>query len=288
MNALGIDIGGTSVKLALHDGTVTRTTRSEHYERPNRELLTRIIRNTFDSLGEPIDRSIRVGLCLPGKQDESGEAINRSFNLPCLEGWSFGELVRSALGFDPSHCCVVSDIHATTVDVARTQGLDGRIAVIAIGTGVGLGVCELGKMCSIGSQGIGHLGQIDVGRIGDEDHVAPDGSMNTLESYIGLPALRARLGEGDENDLMVFIQSLPPEHPVMRALIRALRVVHAIYVPDTIVLAGGVGLALHSSGGAIHARVSDGLTTLANPDWSLLFADSLYHAASGAATLALD
>lgn len=287
MNALGIDIGGTSVKLALHDGTVTRTARSEHYERPNRELLTRFIRNAIDSLGEPLDRSIRVCLCLPGRHDESGETINRSFNLPCLEGWAFDELLRSALGFDPSNWRVVSDIHATTVDVVRTKGLDGRVAVIAIGTGVGLGVCELGEMCTIGSGSIGHLGQIDVGRTGDEDHVAPDGSMNTLESYIGLSALRSRLGAGDENDLIRFIESLPPEHPVMRALIRALRVVHAIYVPDTIVLAGGVGLALHSSGGAIHARVSDGLTTLANPDWSLQFADSLFHAASGAAMLAL-
>ena len=288
MAALGIDIGGSSVKVALHDGAVIQTARSASYQRPDRETLASAIGDAIGSLDAPNDPSIRVGLCLPGRHDEAGSAIECSFNLPCLEGWAFGALLRSALGFDPARWRVVSDVHAATIDIVRSKGLDGRVAVIAIGTGVGLGVCEQGQMCSIGSRGIGHLGQVDVGRLGDEDQVAPSGAINTLESYIGLPALRARHGADDEQELMRFIASLPAEDPTMRALVAGLRGVHAIYVPDTIVLAGGVGLAMEGSGGAIHARVSDGLTTLANPDWSLRFADSLYHAASGAAMLALD
>ncbi|MFG0245906.1 MAG: ROK family protein [Phycisphaerales bacterium JB052] len=287
MASLGIDIGGSSVKVALHDGAVIQTARSASYQRPDREALASAIRDAMGSLDTPIDSSICVGLCLPGRHDKAGSAIECSFNLPCLEGWAFGALLRSALGFDPARWRVVSDVHAATMDIVRSKGLDGRVAVVAIGTGVGLGVWEHGQMCTIGSRGIGHLGQIDVGRLGDEDQVAPSGAINTLESYIGLPALRARLGCRDEQELVRLIASLPPEGPTMRALVAGLRVFHAIYVPDTVVLAGGVGLAMRGSGGAIHARVSDGLTTLANPDWSLLFADSLFHAASGAATLAL-
>lgn len=288
MRSLGIDIGGTSVKVALRDGALTNTARSEQYRCPDRASLIDALRGAIGLIDSSIDSSVPLGLCLPGRLNESETAIERSLNLPCLEGWLFDDLLRSVLGFRPACFRVVSDMCATTHEIVRSQGLEGRVAVLAIGTGVGLGVYEHGQMCSIGSRGIGHIGQIDVGRIGEADVVGRDGSLNTLESYVGLPALRSRLGGANEEELLRFMGSLPSEDPALRALVHAMRVVHAIYVPDAIVLAGGVGLALQPSGEAIRDRVNEGLTSLANPNWSLGFADSLYHAASGAAMLAFD
>lgn len=288
MRSLGIDIGGTSIKVALRDGALMNTSRSEQYRYPDRSSLIDALRSALSLIDSSIDSSVPLGICLPGRLNESETAVERSLNLPCLEGWLFDDLLRSVLGFIPTSFRVVSDVHATTHDIVRAQGLEGRVAVLAIGTGVGLGVYEHGQMCSIGSRGTGHIGQIDVGRIGEADVVGPDGALNTLESYIGLPAWRSRLGDTSEEELLRCMKSLPPEDPSLRALVHAMRVMHAIYVPDTIVLAGGVGLALQPSGEAIRDRVNEGLTTLANPSWSLVFADSLYHAASGAAMLALD
>lgn len=287
MRALGIDIGGTSVKAALIDGEAAHTARSAGYVRPGRAQLVRAIRCAVAELGDAIGASIPVGLCVPGRRSVDGCCVERSLNLPCLEGWSFDELLREVLGDAPGRLRVVSDIHAATVDVVRSMELRGRAAVVAIGTGVGLGVWEDDRMLSIGGRGIGHLGQVDVGRLGDTDRYGADGARNTLESYVGLPALRSVLGDPDEAGLAGRIASLGIDDPAMLALVRALRMVHALYVPDTVVIAGGVGIAMAPMGGLLHDRVSDGLTSLACPGWSLRFGESLFHASLGAARLAL-
>lgn len=287
MRALGIDIGGSAAKLAVIDADGVRTARSVGYDRPDREELKQAIRGAIDQLGVPIDASVPVGLCVPGRRSAEGDQIERSLNLACIEGWAFDAMLREVLGHTPERMAVVSDIHAATVDLVRAKQSRGRVVVVAIGTGVGLGVWEDGQMLSIGGRSIGHLGQIDVGRLENVDRIGADGARNTLESFVGLPALRARWGGLDGERLSRRIDSMRSDDPAATALVRALRIVHAIYVPDTVVLAGGVGLALAPLGGVLQQRVNDGLTSLARPEWSLCFGDSLYHASLGAARLAL-
>lgn len=286
MRALGIDIGGSAAKLAVIDADGVRTARSVGYDRPDREELKQALRGAIDRLGVPIDCSVPVGLCVPGRRSADGDHIERSLNLACIEGWSFDAMLAEVLGHTPERTTVVSDIHAATVDLVHSMQLRGRVAVVAIGTGVGLGVWEDGQMLSIGDRGIGHLGQIDVGRLGELDRFGADGARNTLESFVGLPALRQRWGSLDDEQLSRWLASMRTDDPAAIALVRALRIVHAIYVPDTVVLAGGVGIALSPLGGVLQQRVNDGLTSLARPGWSLCFGDSLYHASLGAARLA--
>ena len=73
---------------------------------------------------------------------------------------------------------------------------------------------------------------------------------------------------------------------MIQALVRAIRVVHTIYVPDQIVLMGGVGIALKPNASALDREIRDGLTSLARPGWELHFGDYAYHAAVGAARFA--
>ncbi len=72
----------------------------------------------------------------------------------------------------------------------------------------------------------------------------------------------------------------------IRAMVRGLRVVHAIYQPDRIALLGGVGFALSSKLDLIRDRVNEGLTPLAVEGWVITAGDSGFHAARGAAKLA--
>jgi predicted NBD/HSP70 family sugar kinase len=283
---LGIDIGGSGVKVALIDDHQSNTSRSERYTDPDRDEMIAAIRSAIAGLGESIETGTPVGLCLPGRHSPSGDRIERSVNLPCLNGWAFDELIRAVLGREAVRYRAMSDIRATAHDLCVKHGPDGRVAVIAIGTGVGLAVLENGLPLGIGSRGIGHLGMVDVGRLGDRDRIASDGAINTLESYVGARALRAQWGEGSDSDLVEQVEQAPQHEPFMQAIARGLRLVHAIHRPDKIVLAGGIGIALSPRAREIRAIVDDGLTTLANSDWSLLFGDSLYHAAFGAARLA--
>jgi hypothetical protein len=101
---------------------------------------------------------------------------------------------------------------------------------------------------------------------------------------MGLPALRARFGD----DLSGAIASgaIRADRPPLSALVRALRIAHAVYLPERIVLLGGVGIRLRPLLGEMRERIADGLTTLARPDWTLEAGESDFHAARGAAWMA--
>ena len=208
-------------------------------------------------------------------------------NLPCLDGWAFDELLASALGRFPDHRTIVSDIDAAGHDYVHTHGCDGRSAIIAIGTGVGLCVIDDGTIVGIGTRGIGHLGLMDMGRLNHVDRVARDGSVNTLESFVGARAIADLFPELAPDQLSIALCSMSFEDPFMQALIRAVRAVHAIYVPDRVVLMGGIGIALTPLHAQLESAIRDGLTSLAKPTWALAFGDDAFHSARGAARLAL-
>ncbi len=284
MRALGIDIGGSSIKACLIGAGERRYSQSARYAGPSRELLAGAIRSAVGDLGDTA-ADTPVGLCLPGKRHASGDSIVYSMNLPCLNGWRFDNLLLHALGSAPARFGVVTDAHAAAHDWFCAHKPVGRTACIAIGTGVGLCVLDEGEPVGFGARGIGRLGLMDVGRLKERDTVAHDGATNTLESYVGAGALRRRLGEAPAGGVEELLAEVGPDDPFMRAMVRALRVVHAIYTPDTIVLLGGVGIALAPRGDELRDAVARGLTTLAASDWRLRFGDSIYHAASGAALL---
>ena len=289
MPSLGIDIGGTSVKACVLDGVQARTSRSSPYADPSRGLLVQAIQEAVGELGM-LEKAGAVGLCVPGKQTPVGDAVAVSVNLPCLNGWAFADLLSEALGHTPNACTILSDVQAAGEDYlfSHTTAQSGRTAIIAIGTGVGLGVFDQGVPVSIGTGfGIGHLGLMDMGRLGDTDTVGADGSRNTLESYIGARAVERRFPDVEPTALPQAIAMLTRGEPILEALIHALRIVHAIYTPDQIVLMGGVGGAMRPHGALIDAAVRDGLTSLAKPGWALLFGDDAYHASRGAARSAL-
>lgn len=290
MNTLGIDIGGSSIKAALICDRGVFTAQSGGYENPDREMLSGAILACIDELRSRcpgvVGRGLPVGLCLPGRSSEDGGCIERSINLRCIEGWGFDRLLEGALGHVPVSHRVVSDVRAAAHDICVLDGRAGRLAVIAIGTGVGLAVLDDGEPLTIGGRSIGHLGQMDVGRLASHDLVAPDGAVNTLECYVGLRGLRSRLGGCDEGCVTESISGFAQDDPFMLAIVRAIRTMHAIYAPGRVCLVGGVGMLLASRGEAIKHAVDAGLTSLAQPGWSLCFGKSLFHACVGAARLA--
>lgn len=158
-----------------------------------------------------------------------------------------------------------------------------------MGTGVGASVLdgvEILRVSGVGAgAGSGHFGQMDVG-VADAAGVSPigpDGGRGSLEAYVGLPALRARFGDG----LAGAIEGLGADDAAVVALARAIRIGHAIYRPERVVLLGGVGLAFGRCG-VLEGALRDGLTGVAREGWTLECGESRHHAARGAARLALD
>ncbi len=296
VRSLGIDIGGTSVKACLLDSQSEGSCfgRSSVYCRPIRKELVHAVREAIEELAMDDVSQLPIGLCVPGRRAADGMSIELAVNLPCLEGWCFDELLCEVLGAEPKSWRLMNDVQSAGTDfLIETQteaGVDNedqdRTAAIAIGTGVGLAVFDGTKPVGIGSRGIGHLGMIDVGRIGERDVVAHDGSVNILESFVGARAIERRFPELHESELVQGIGSLPIDDPILIAMIRAIRIVHAIYTPRRIVLMGGVGIAFKPIRDALVETVNTGLSRVACSGWALEFGESPFHAARGAARCA--
>lgn len=283
MIALGLDVGGTSVKAAvLADGAIVATGRSAMYHRPDRGALADAIESAFIALGTPVVDVAAVGLCVPGLFDRTACAVTFSVNVPGLVGLRLDDLVGEVLGRRAANLSVVSDARAAAHDVWQTQNLSGRLLAISIGTGVGACVLDDGRPLHVSGESPGHLGQMDVSSGTDQPPpLGPDGGLGSLEAYIGLPALMARYGD----DLERSLNTLGPGDEPLRALARGIRIAHAIYRPDHIALLGGVGIRLRGALGALRELVQNGLTQVARPGWTLRVGESDFHAACGAARL---
>ncbi|GAB4383584.1 MAG: hypothetical protein Kow0022_03840 [Phycisphaerales bacterium] len=283
MTALGLDIGGSSIKAVLVRGCrVVGVARSASYTRPDRDRLRECLRMCWQSLQAPNDVHI-VGLCLPGVLAADRSMVVQAVNLPGLERVPLHDLVAGTLERNVS-ITVFNDAHATTFGYWIEHPSNDRMLGLAIGTGVGACVLDSGRWLTITDASSGHIGQIDVGPCGGEHDqpLGPDGGRNTLEGYLGARALLARYGDAFPD----MLGSIPMDDPPMRALVRTLRICHAIYQPQRVVLLGGVGIRLAPQLNAIRHAVCTELTSLARPGWTLEVGTSDHHAAAGAACLA--
>ena len=281
MRAMGIDIGGTRVKAAIVEtatGEPTWRWTSHAYAKPTAaELEALILAARHAAPASPET----VGLCVPGVVDPATGVVARCVNIPGLEGADPASLVRAVLrdnGATP--VTLWTDAYAAGVDVRLTEGLEGRLLAISLGTGVGAAVIdEPCRQLVLHGRSSGHFGQMDVS-LSDDAPLGPDGGRGSLEAYIGGAALMRRWG-----DPATIAASLDARSEPVRALARAIRIAHAIYKPDHVRLLGGVGLALARLGGGWRDLVARDLTCVARPNWSLGYARHEHHAAAGAARL---
>jgi predicted NBD/HSP70 family sugar kinase len=280
MIALGIDIGGTAVKAAASkDGRVLWAAQSPFYAKPTTEVLRAAIRETVAGRLTDLDT---VGLCVPGLFDKDSRTISMAVNVPGLVGISRDDLVPNALGLIvDGRARILNDASAAAHDIYSTRQMRERLLVIALGTGVGSAVLDDGKPLVVEEGTPGHLGQIDVSVPGIEV-VGPDGGAGGLEGYIGVAALRRRYG----SDVSAAVATFRGEEPPMLALVRAIRIAHAIYRPHHICLCGGIGIRLRHLLPVLRKKIEAKLTSLARPGWTFTAGDDDFHAARGAAALA--
>jgi glucokinase len=274
---IGIDIGGSSVKAAaLRGEAVEWTARSGTYSRPDRAALDRAI---AEALARLAGRPDAVGVCVPGLLDESRTRVAHSVNVPGLSGVPLADLLaRVGAARAPT---VSSDANAAACDIYQGRRLTGRLLALVIGTGVGASVIDEAGLLRVDDDSPGHLGQCDVSLEG-EPVIGPDGGAGSLEGYLGVPALAARYGSVENA-----FREMKAGDPPMRALARVIRIVHAIYRPHHVCLAGGIGIRLAPLLPALRDATNERVTRIARHDWTLTAGDNDFHAAVGAARLAM-
>lgn len=278
MGIVGIDIGGSSVK-AVRLGAADAHTRVEsraEIAEPSPDHISAAFREISRSL--PIEPTDRVAVCLPGLIDQSSGIVLRASNLPRMIGVSPTDLVRESIGIMPAR--VMTDAAAWGLGVLEREKLQGRLLVLAIGTGVGAAFMVHGQAVTLDGVTPGHVGMIDVA-LGEADPPRTgDGTPGVLEAYVGRHTLSARFGNDRLADA---IARLDAGDPAIRALAKALRICHAIYKPDAIRLVGGVGAMLTPCLQLIETQTRDGLSRVAQNAWTLDAIDDIFLAAQGAA-----
>ncbi|HEV2292660.1 MAG TPA: ROK family protein [Tepidisphaeraceae bacterium] len=278
MISLGIDVGGSSVKLAATaNGQVLWTAHSESYSRATKDQLVDAIQRAAAGRTKNVSS---VGICVPGRLDRVRRMITLSVNLPSLNGLRLDDLVGDSVG-DSDHIELLNDSTSSAYDIYASHQLSGRLLSITLGTGVGASVLDDGVPLMIEGDSPGHIGQVDVSVPG-EDVIGPDGGFGSLEGYIGAPALAKRYG----SDMAATLARLTEQDAPIKALARAIRIFHAIYRPQHVYFTGGIGIRLKHLVPSIRKLVNTNLTSVADPKWTISTGDDDFHAAKGAARLA--
>jgi glucokinase len=276
---IGIDVGGTSVKAAaVEAGRVVWTAVSSTYSQAGTQQIVEAIRQ---AVAGRAGRPQGVGVCVPGLMDREKRMVTLSVNVPGLNGVVLDELVSEALAERITLGAMSSDAVATGMGIWFERRMAGRLLCLALGTGVGAAVLDDGAALKVSGDSPGHIGQVDVSLEG-EPVIGPDGGAGSLEGYIGGPALLKRYGP----DVAGAIAEWTGNEPPLRALARAIRICHAIYRPQHVVLAGGLGIRLGRVLEPIRTLIERDLSRVARPGWTLSVGDSDFHAATGAAAMA--
>src|SRR5688572_16601245 len=119
---LGIDIGGTSVKLAALDNRrILWTASSDRYTRASTDQLISAIQQAAAGRLTAPPRSI--GLCMPGLLDRQRRIITLSVNVPGLVNIPLDDLISRALGFTSVPLSFTSDAVATALGISFERNL---------------------------------------------------------------------------------------------------------------------------------------------------------------------
>ena len=190
--AVGIDIGGTNLKLGLvaATGAVLARRRLPYAGFKDFDALTEALATAVAAMSR--DTSLRpcgIGIAAPGHARESdGVMIDGTANVPLLRGRSLALALRERMGFPTG---TLNDGAAATLGElrwGRGRGLD-RFAVVTLGTGVGGGVALAGRVIA------GNDGEPpEIGAMVLDADAGPNGTFEALACAAGFSNAYARAG----------------------------------------------------------------------------------------------
>lgn len=195
---LGIDVGGTNVKVGLVDSLGTlgeKTITSTLALKTPRRIVQYAVewaRHELQQLGAVPDTLAAAGMAVPGVLDTTEHRLREVVNLP---GWLDEPLLEILASASKLPSVVVNDANAAAYAEYNLRGLQRQsLALVTLGTGVGCGVVVKGSPYSGDHGCAGELGHIAI-RFGDDALPCTCGSRGHLESYAGAAGVISRLRE---------------------------------------------------------------------------------------------
>lgn len=193
---LGIDVGGTEVKVGLVDAGGNIVAR-ERASTPALRTPERVFEYAIEfahakvvGSGLAQGRVLAVGLAVPGVLDAHEFRLREVVNLP---GWLEVPLLERLRSIAERPTVVVNDANAAAFAEYSRRGLDDQsLALVTLGTGIGCGVVVRGRPYGGDHGCAGELGHIAID-FGPEALPCTCGSRGHLESYAGAAGVMNRL-----------------------------------------------------------------------------------------------
>jgi glucokinase len=182
---LGIDIGGTNIKMGAvaADGTVV--TRGLVETRPQEGAARALERAHVAARTLAPDGIEGVGIGCAGLVDDRRGVLVTS---PNLKGWAGARLARLASSHFSVPVVIQNDANCAAYGESMVRGARGRnLVLVTLGTGVGGGIIVDGRLAR-GETGFGgEIGHITVDPGGPRCHC---GRRGCLEAFVGSYAIK--------------------------------------------------------------------------------------------------
>lgn len=257
--AIGIDIGGTSIKaVALTPDGIEIAREHADFEAGSPLQFAETAKAVFRSLiratgGKPL----AVGLCAPGLAAADGRSIvNLPDRLPGMEGLDWTAVLDCGLSVP-----VLNDAQAALAGEIWLGAARGatNVLLLTLGTGVGGAAMVDGRLLRGHSGRAGHVGHISLNPFGKPDICGTPGS---LESAVGNDTIRERTG-GRFVTTLALIQACESGdaaargfwQTTLRDLAAGIVSLANVLDPEVVVIGGGIATAGASLFGPLREQV---------------------------------
>ena len=197
---IGLDLGGTSIKAGLVDGTgrvvASDTISTDRTGGPKAiiDQLAELSRRLMDQAGTDADAVAGIGVGIPGIIDYPRGRVAVCVNLPGWQDVPVCEMLREASGLpvvieNDANVAAYGEFAAMRRDASDTVE---HLVLMTLGTGIGGGLVIAGRPHSGANGEAGELGHILIDPRGP---ACGCGQRGCLETYASAPALIRRTGE---------------------------------------------------------------------------------------------
>ena len=266
MQLLGIDLGGTTIKIGICSDSgspVRRASIDTSAERGSDDAIARIA-TAARALVSEVGTITACGIGAPGELDRDRQHVVRANHLPGWTNVPIPRLLAEQLGVpavleNDANCAAWGEHRAGTGRGAAS------LACFTLGTGVGGGLIIDGELWTGAAGAAGAFGHVSIDPKGP---LCRCGQHGCVEQYASATAVATRYGRGSARE--AFEAAGRSEPDAVAAVEWACdglaagiaNIIHTVQ-PDVVVLAGGMAAA----GDVILSRVRAGVARRVRPAW---------------------